>query len=290
MGIVIGLLGVLVAYTFLSLRVLKQYERAVAFFLGKYWGTKGPGLIFLPAGFATQKRVSLRIMAMDIPPQDVITRDNVSVKVNAVLYMRVQSPAEAIIEIEDYRYATSQLAQTTLRSVLGEVELDELLSDREKINGILKGIIDNRTDAWGIEVAAVEVKDVDLPDEMKRAMARQAEAERERRAKVIAAQGELQASKTLAEAAKTLATQPTSLQLRYLQTVTEIAAEHNSTTIFPIPIEMIRPFIPELQRPQAAATATEGAADPGALPAPDLAAMLPQFKTGEKVRKPDSEP
>ncbi len=287
MGVLLALLGGLVAYSFLSLRVLKQYERAVAFFLGRYWGTKGPGLIFLPVGFASQKRVSLRIVAMDIPPQDVITRDNVSVKVNAVLYMRVQSPAEAIIEIEDYRYATSQLAQTTLRSVLGEVELDELLSDREKINGILKGIIDSRTDAWGIEVAAVEVKDVDLPQEMKRAMARQAEAERERRAKVIAAQGELQASQTLAEAAKVLAQEPTALQLRYLQTVVEIAAENNSTTIFPVPIEMIRPFIPELRRQDTSAAAANKGTD--ALPAPDLSALLPQFKTGEKTKKPDAE-
>lgn len=287
MEVLLALLGGLVAYSFLSLRILKQYERGVSFFLGRYWGTKGPGLVFLPLGFATQKRVSLRIVAMDIPPQDVITRDNVSVKVNAVLYMRVQSPAEAIIEIEDYRYATSQLAQTTLRSVLGEVELDELLSDREKINGILKGIIDSRSDAWGIEVAAVEVKDVDLPHEMKRAMARQAEAERERRAKVINAQGELQASHTLAEAAKVLAQEPTALQLRYLQTVTEIAAENNSTTIFPIPIEMIRPFIPELRRQDAAAASMS--TGPGALPAPDLSALLPQFKTGEKVKKPDSE-
>ena len=188
--------------------MLRQYERGVTFFLGRYWGTKGPGLIFLPAGFAGQKRVSLRIVALDIPPQDVITRDNVSVKVNAVLYMRVADPAKAVIEIEDYLYATSQLAQTTLRSVLGEVELDELLADREKINAVLKKIIDERTEPWGIEVSAVEVKDVDLPDQMKRAMARQAEAERERRAKVIAAQGELQASETLAQAAHTLATEP----------------------------------------------------------------------------------
>jgi regulator of protease activity HflC (stomatin/prohibitin superfamily) len=282
--VIIAILGGLVLWSFASLRVLKQYERAVTFFLGRYWGTKGPGLIFLPAGFATQKRVSLRIVAMDIPPQDVITRDNVSVKVNAVLYMRVSDPGAAVIEIEDFRYATSQLAQTTLRSVLGEVELDELLSDREKINGILKGIIDSRTDAWGVEVAAVEVKDVDLPTEMKRAMARQAEAERERRAKVIAAQGEFQASQTLAEAAKIMATQPMSLQLRYLQTVVEIAAENNSTTIFPIPIEMIRPFIPELNRP----SNPESATAPSALPLPDLAALLPQFKVEEKVKQTDA--
>src|SRR5918993_1644302 len=243
MDFVIPALAIAVIYSFLSLRVLRQYERGVTFFLGKFWGTKGPGLIFLPAGFAGQKRVSLRIVALDIPPQDVITRDNVSVKVNAVLYMRVTDPAKAVIEIEDYLYATSQLAQTTLRSVLGEVELDELLSDREKINAVLKKIIDERTDPWGIEVSAVEVKDVDLPDQMKRAMARQAEAERERRAKVIAAQGELQASETLAQAARTLETEPSALQLRYLQTVTEIAAENNSTTIFPIPIDLFRPFI-----------------------------------------------
>jgi len=215
----------------------------VSFFLGRYWGTKGPGLVFIPALFAQAKRISLRIVALDITPQDVITRDNVSVKVNAVLYMRVTDPGKAVIEIEDYLYATSQLAQTTLRSVLGEVELDELLADREKINGILKRIIDERSDAWGIEVSAVEVKDVDLPETMKRAMARQAEAERERRAKVINAQGELQASETLAQAARTLSTEPNAFQLRYLQTVAEIAAENNSTTIFPIPVELFRPFL-----------------------------------------------
>jgi regulator of protease activity HflC (stomatin/prohibitin superfamily) len=270
-------LGIAVAYTFLSLRVLRQYERGVAFFLGRFWGTKGPGLIFLPAGFASQKRVSLRIVAMDIPPQDVITRDNVSVKVNAVLYMRVTDPSRAVLEIEDYLYATSQLAQTTLRSVLGEVELDELLSDREKINAVLKKIIDERTDAWGIEVSAVEVKDVDLPDQMKRAMARQAEAERERRAKVIAAQGELQASETLAQAARTLAAQPSAIQLRYLQTVVEIAAENNSTTIFPIPIELFKPFLT-----QAAATTAspESSAEPPgpALPAGDISSLMSQLR------------
>src|ERR671917_1560973 len=261
MDFAIPALAAAVLYSFLSLRVLRRYERGVAFFLGRYWGTKGPGVVFLPAGFATQKRVSLRIVALDIPPQDVITRDNVSVKVNAVLYMRVTDPARAVIEIEDYLYATSQLAQTTLRSVLGEVEMDELLSDREKINAVLKKIIDERTDAWGIEVSAVEVKDVDLPDQMKRAMARQAEAERERRAKVIAAQGELQASETLTQAAHNLATEPSALQLRYLQTVTEIAAENNSTTIFPIPIELFRPFL-NSAAPRPGAPATLAAGDP----------------------------
>jgi len=282
----LGILGVLVAYSFASLRVLRQYERGVSFFLGRFWGAKGPGLVFLPAGFATMKRVSLRIVALDIPPQDVITRDNVSVKVNAVLYMQVRDPSRAVIEIEDYAYATSQLAQTTLRSVLGEVELDELLSDREKINGILKKIIDERSDPWGIEVSAVEVKDVDLPVEMKRAMARQAEAERERRAKVINAQGELQASQTLADAARVLASEPTALQLRYLQTVTEIAAENNSTTIFPIPIELFRPFLPELARRAALPAAAEGTgpATP-ALPSPDLlAAILPKIKVEEPAK------
>jgi regulator of protease activity HflC (stomatin/prohibitin superfamily) len=270
-------LAVAVIYSFLSLRVLRQYERGVTFFLGRFWGTKGPGVIFLPAGFASQKRVSLRIVAMDIPPQDVITRDNVSVKVNAVLYMRVTDPERAVIVIEDYLYATSQLAQTTLRSVLGEVELDELLSDREKINAVLKKIIDERTDAWGIEVSAVEVKDVDLPDQMKRAMARQAEAERERRAKVIAAQGELQASETLTQAAHNLAAEPTALQLRYLQTVTEIAAENNSTTIFPIPIELFRPF---LTSAAASAPRAESSAEaPGtALPASDISSLMSQLR------------
>ncbi len=271
-------LAIVVAYSFGSIRVLKQYERGVGFFLGRFWGTKGPGLAFVPAGFASMKRVSLRIVALDIPPQDVITRDNVSVKVNAVLYMRVTDPAKAVIEIEDYLYATSQLAQTTLRSVLGEVELDELLSDREKINAVLKKIIDERTDAWGIHVSAVEVKDVDLPENMKRAMARQAEAERERRAKVIAAQGELQASETLAQAARTLAQEPTALQLRYLQTVTEIAAENNSTTIFPVPIEMMRAFITRT----AGEAPASAPADTGArtLPAPGLESGFPQIRLG----------
>jgi regulator of protease activity HflC (stomatin/prohibitin superfamily) len=276
MDFLVPALIVAVVYSFLSLRVLRQYERGVAFFLGRFWGTKGPGLIFLPAGFATQKRVSLRIVALDIPPQDVITRDNVSVKVNAVLYMRVSDPSRAVLEIEDYLYATSQLAQTTLRSVLGEVELDELLSDREKINAVLKKIIDERTEAWGIEVSAVEVKDVDLPDQMKRAMARQAEAERERRAKVIAAQGELQASETLAQAARTLATEPSAIQLRYLQTVTEIAAENNSTTIFPIPIDLFRPFLNLGSKP----SRPEGSAEPPgpALPAGDISSLMSQLR------------
>jgi regulator of protease activity HflC (stomatin/prohibitin superfamily) len=277
MDFLLPALSIAVIYSFMSLRVLRQYERGVSFFLGRFWGTKGPGLVFLPAGFASQKRVSLRINALDIPPQDVITRDNVSVKVNAVLYMRVSEPSKAVLEIEDYLYATSQLAQTTLRSVLGEVELDELLSDREKINAVLKKIIDERTEAWGIEVSAVEVKDVDLPDQMKRAMARQAEAERERRAKVINAQGELQASETLAQAARMLATEPSALQLRYLQTVTEIAAENNSTTIFPIPIELFRPFL-NAAAPTAPRTTGSGEPPGPALPASDISSLMSQLR------------
>jgi regulator of protease activity HflC (stomatin/prohibitin superfamily) len=260
--ILLGALGLVVAYLVSGLRVLREYERAVYFFLGRSWGAKGPGLIFLPPLFARMQRVSLRVMAIDIPPQDVITRDNISVKVNAVLYMRVTDSVKAVIGVENYLYATSQLAQTTLRSVLGETELDELLANRDKINAILKQIIDTRTDDWGIHVSAVEVKDVDLPPEMKRAMARQAEAERERRAKVINAEGELQASEKLAQAAHVIGQEPAAIQLRYLQTVNEIASENNSTTIFPIPIDMFRAFLPGGAAGPAAAGAT-----PAALPA-----------------------
>jgi len=246
-----ALAGVAV-YLFAGLRVLREYERAVYFFLGRSWGAKGPGLIFLPPLFAKMQKVSLRVMAMDIPPQDVITRDNISIKVNAVLYMRVKEPVKAVIGVENYLYATSQLAQTTLRSVLGETEMDELLANRDKINGILKQIIDARSDDWGIEVSAVEVKDVDLPPEMKRAMARQAEAERERRAKVINAEGELQASEKLAQAAHIIGKEPVAIQLRYLQTVNEIASENNSTTIFPIPIDLLRGFMEKISEPSRA--------------------------------------
>ncbi len=221
-----------------SLRILREYDRAVVFRLGRVRPIRGPGLIFLvPFGIERMERVSLRIIAMDIPPQDVITRDNVSVKVNAVLYFRVRDPSRAVLEIEDYLFATSQLAQTTLRSVIGQAELDELLAEREKFNQILRDIIDEGPDRWGIDVTAVEVKDVDLPQEMKRAIARQAEAERERRAKVINAQGELQAADNLRAAAGLLSQQPASLQLRFLQTASEIAAENNSTTLFPLPLD-----------------------------------------------------
>ena len=269
MEIMIAVLAGAVAYTLASLRILKQYERGVTFLLGKYWGTKGPGLVFIPAGFAHFRRVSLRIVAMDVPPQDVITRDNVSIKVNAVLYMRVKNPEMAIIEIEDYLYATSQLAQTTLRSVLGEAELDELLADREKINGILQKIVEERTDSWGVEVSAVEVKDVDLPLEMKRAMARQAEAERERRAKVIAAEGEFQAAGKLSDAAGVISRHPEALQLRYLQTLVEIASENNSTTLFPIPIDLLTPFMEAAKQVKAVAAGDAIAGTAGGKSLPD---------------------
>jgi regulator of protease activity HflC (stomatin/prohibitin superfamily) len=280
------------AYLLGGLKVLKQYERGVVFFLGRYTATKGPGLIFVPPILSWMKRVSLRIVAVDIPPQDVITRDNISVKVNAVLYFRVVEPSLAIIEIQDYLYATGQLAQTTLLSVLGQVELDELLADRRKVNDILRRIIDERTDFWGIEISAVEIKDVLLPESMRRAIAQQAEAERERRAKVISAQGELQASAALAEAARVLQSQPASIQLRYLQTVTEIAAENNSTTIFPLPIEMFGPFLKRaadvLAAPTPAATPLPGQGAPGALPELPPAEVLPQFRM-EATKKVGSE-
>ncbi len=273
MDVLLTGLAVVVAYLVTGLRVLREYERGVYFFLGRSWGAKGPGLIFLPPLFARMQKVSLRVLAMDIPPQDVITRDNISLKVNAVLYMKVRDPVHAVLRVENYLYATSQLAQTTLRSVLGETQLDELLANRDKINAILKQIIDQRTEHWGIEVAAVEVKDVDLPPEMKRAMARQAEAERERRAKVINAEGELQASEKLAQAAHIIGSEPAAIQLRYLQTVNEIASENNSTTFFPIPIDVIRGFMDSAARAAGTAMARGGRALPAQasgerLPAP----------------------
>ncbi|MBD3161887.1 MAG: slipin family protein [Candidatus Eisenbacteria bacterium] len=225
-----------------AIRVLREYERAVVFRLGRAIKDKGPGLIFLIPFVDKMVKVSLRVVVMDVPPQDVITRDNVSVKVNAVVYFRVVDPNRAILEVENFLLGTSQLAQTTLRSVLGQAELDELLAERDKINVQLAEIIDKHTDPWGIKVSAVEVKDVDLPAEMQRAMARQAEAERERRAKIINAEGEFQAAQRLSEAAQIIQTQPAALQLRYLQTLSDIAAENNSTTLFPIPIDLIRAF------------------------------------------------
>ncbi len=220
-------------------RILKEYERGVIFRLGRLYKSKGPGLIVMIPFVDKLVKVSLRTLVMDVPPQDVITRDNVSIKVNAVVYFRVITPEKAVVEVEDYIYATSQLSQTTLRSVLGQVELDDVLAHRDKINSELQGILDRHTDAWGIKVANVEVKHVDLPQEMQRAMARQAEAERERRAKIIAAEGEFQAAAKLGEAADIIDAHPSALQLRYLQTLAEIATENNSTTIFPIPIDLL---------------------------------------------------
>jgi len=226
-----------------SVRVLREYERGVIFRLGRLIDSKGPGLILLIPIVDKMVKVSLRTVPMEVPPQDVISRDNVSVKVNAVVYFRVVDANKAITDVQDYLYATSQLAQTTLRSTLGQFELDQLLSEREKINEKLQEILDKHAGPWGIKVALVEVKNIDLPDEMKRAIARQAEAERERRAKVIHAEGELQASGKLAEAASVLGKVPTAIQLRFLQTLVEVAAENNSTTIFPVPIDLFRPFL-----------------------------------------------
>ncbi len=226
-----------------AIRILKEYERGVIFRLGRVIKAKGPGLIILIPIIDKMVKVSLRLVAMDVPPQDVITRDNVSVEVNAVLYFRVMEPTNAIIEVENYLFATSQLAQTTLRSICGQVELDEILAERDKINRELQVILDRHTDPWGIKVTAVEVKHIDLPDEMRRSMAKQAEAERERRAKVINAEGEYQAANRLAEAAGIIRKYPEALQLRYLQTAREISAEGNSHTLFPIPIDLFKPFI-----------------------------------------------
>jgi regulator of protease activity HflC (stomatin/prohibitin superfamily) len=226
-----------------AIRILNEYERGVIFRLGRIIDTKGPGLIILIPVIDRMVKVDLRIITMDVPPQDVITRDNVSIKVNAVVYFRVMTATQAVIEVENFLYATSQLAQTTLRSVCGQVELDELLSEREKINSHLQEILDRSTDPWGIKVSTVEVKHIDLPQEMQRAMAKQAEAERERRSKVISAEGEFQAAQKLYEAGKIMAEQPIALQLRYLQTLALVAAENNSTTLFPIPIDLIKPFI-----------------------------------------------
>ena len=225
-----------------AIRILKEYERGVIFRLGRVIGAKGPGLIILIPIVDKMVKVSLRLVAMDVPAQDVITRDNVSVKVNAVVYFRVVDPLKAVVEVENYLFATSQMAQTTLRSILGQADLDELLADREKLNDRLQTIIDAHTDPWGIKVSSVEVKHVDLPQEMQRAMARQAEAEREKRAKIIHAEGEMQASTRLAEAADIISQNATTLQLRYLQTLTEIAAEQNSTILFPIPIDLLTAF------------------------------------------------
>ncbi len=231
-----------------AIKILKEYERAVIFRLGRIINTKGPGLIILIPIIDKMVKVSLRLVAMDVPSQDVITRDNVSIKVNAVVYFRVMNPTNATIEVENYLFATSQLAQTTLRSVCGQVELDEILAEREKINTQLQNILDKHTDPWGIKVTTVEVKHIDLPEEMQRSMARQAEAERERRAKVIAAEGEYQAATKLAKAAGIIQEHPEALQLRYLQTMKEISSESNSTIMFPVPVDLFSPFIKKGKR------------------------------------------
>lgn len=238
--------GIVIIILILSsaLKIVPEYQRLVVFRLGRLWGAKGPGLAFVLPWIDRTLRVDLRVVTLDVPVQEVITKDNVPIKVNAVVYFRVLNPSKSMVEVEDYILATSQLSQTTLRSVIGRAELDEVLSARDKINLELQQIIDERTDPWGIKVSAVEVKELELPEGMKRAMARQAEAERERRAKIIAAEGELQAAEKLTQAAETMERSPMTLQLRYLQTLREISVDKNSTTIFPLPIDLLKPFFP----------------------------------------------
>ena len=243
LGVPVTFLIIVVAALISGIKIIKEYERGVVFRLGRMVGARGPGMVYVIPGIEKMVKMDLRTVTMDIPPQDVITRDNVSVKVNAVLYFRVIDPNLAVREVENYLFATSQLAQVTLRSVCGQGELDELLAEREKINTRIQDILDKQTDPWGIKVVLVELKHIDLPQEMQRAMAKQAEAERERRAKVIHAEGEYQASQRLADAAGVMASQPMALQLRYLQSLVEIASEKNSTTIFPVPIDLLTPFL-----------------------------------------------
>jgi regulator of protease activity HflC (stomatin/prohibitin superfamily) len=237
------LIVIVLIFLWSAIKVLPEYERGVIFFLGRFQAVKGPGLIILLPAVQRMIRVSLRTVALDVPPQDVITRDNVSVRVSAVIYFRVVAPDKAVIAVENFLYATSQLAQTTLRSVCGQAELDELLSERDKINKHIQEILDKQTEPWGIKVGLVEVKAIDLPEEMKRAMAKQAEAEREKRAKIIHAEGEFQAAQKIFDASEVMSKNPVSLQLRYLQTLTEIAAEKNSTILFPLPMDLLRPFL-----------------------------------------------
>ncbi len=246
MGLTTIIIIILLLIILSAIKVLKEYERAVIFRLGRFIGVKGPGIFILWPGIDKMAKISLRIITMDVPPQDVITKDNISVKVNAVAYFRVFEPSKAVLEVEDYLYATSQIAQTTLRSVLGEYELDDLLTEREKINLRLQKIIDEQTDPWGVKVSTVEIKHVDIPQEMQRAIARQAEAERERRAKIIHAEGELQAAEKLNQAAQIIGQTTTAIQLRFLQTLTEVATEKNSTTIFPVPIDLFTPFLKKM--------------------------------------------
>ncbi len=243
LGSSIGGIFILILILTSILKIVPEYQRLVVFRLGRLWGSKGPGIVVIIPGIDRTLRVDLRVVTLDVPVQEVITRDNVPIKVNAVVYFRVLDPAKSMVEVEDYITATSQLSQTTLRSVIGRAELDEVLSARDKINFELQQIIDERTDPWGIKVSAVEVKELELPEGMKRAMARQAEAERERRAKIIAAEGELQAAEKLTQASETMERSPMTLQLRYLQTLREISVDKNSTTIFPLPIDLIRPFL-----------------------------------------------
>ncbi len=254
-AIQLGVFAILAGFAFFSaaVKIMREYERGIIFRLGRYVGVKGPGIVLLIPFIDKLVKVDLRVVTLDIPTQDVITRDNVSVKINAVVYFRVMAPEKAIIEVDNFLYATSQLAQTTLRSVAGTAELDELLADREKINGRLQGLLDEDTDAWGIKVSKVELKHIDLPQEMQRAMAKQAEAERERRAKIIAADGELQASRKLTDASVIMGESPITIQLRYLQTLTEVAAENSSTVIFPIPIEMLKAFEMIARKPDGSA-------------------------------------
>jgi regulator of protease activity HflC (stomatin/prohibitin superfamily) len=226
-----------------AIKILREYERGVIFRLGRLVGSRGPGLIIIIPGIEKMVRMSLRTVVLDVPPQDVITKDNVSIKVNAVIYFRVMIPQDAVVQVEDFLYATGQLAQTTLRSIVGQAELDEILAEREKINQRIQTILDKQTDMWGIKVSMVEIKHIDLPQEMQRAMAKQAEAERERRAKVINAAGEYQAAQRLKEAAAIIQKFPVALQLRFLQTLREVAAENNSTTLFPIPVDLFEPFL-----------------------------------------------
>ncbi len=243
----IGILAGVVAFFTFCIKILNEYERAVIFRLGRVIGPRGPGLVVLIPWVDTMVRVDLRTVTLDVPPQDVISRDNVTIKVNAVVYFKVVNPIKAVVEVENFLMATSKLAQTTLRSVLGQVELDELLASRESINQRLQTILESQTEPWGVEVTHVEVKQIDLPAEMQRAMARQAEAERERRAKIISAEGELQASQKLGEAAAIMAQNPISLQLRYLQTIREMSSEHTTNTIIPFPIDIIKPFLKSLE-------------------------------------------
>ena len=238
--IILFLVVILLLFLQASIKIINEFERAVVLRLGKFLAVKGPGLIILIPVIDRMRKLDLRIVTLDVPPQEVITRDNVSIRVSAVVYFRVLDPEKAFLQVEDYHYATSQLAQTTLRSICGQAELDEILAEREKLNMKLQEILDADTEPWGVKVSKVEIKEIDLPEEMKRAMAKQAEAERERRAKIINAEGEFQAAKTLLEAAQIMAQNPITLQLRYLQTLTEISTEKNSTILFPLPLEILK--------------------------------------------------